>query len=257
MKIISLGAGVQSTVLALMSARGEITPRADAMIFADTGFEPAEIYKHLTWLEKEIGNRIPLHRASAGNIRVNEAKGVNSTGQKFSTIPFFTSKGIGRRQCTNEYKLKPIQQKIREILGVKKGEHVKVKVEVQLGISIDEASRMKPSRVPWITNNWPLIELNISRQDCQKWFKSNYPLQKLSRSACIVCPYKSDNEWEELKKNPEEWDQAVKFDEAIRNVKDTPQFAHSSCLPLAEINFSKQTSQMNLFDEECEGLCGL
>ena len=37
LNIISLGAGVQSTTMALMAARGEIGPMPDHAIFADTG----------------------------------------------------------------------------------------------------------------------------------------------------------------------------------------------------------------------------
>ena len=41
--ILSLGAGVQSSTLALMFARGEVTPMPDCAIFADTGAEPASV----------------------------------------------------------------------------------------------------------------------------------------------------------------------------------------------------------------------
>lgn len=42
--IISLGAGVQSSTLALMAAAGEIAPMPVAAIFADTQDEPASVY---------------------------------------------------------------------------------------------------------------------------------------------------------------------------------------------------------------------
>ena len=49
-RVLSLGAGVQSTALLLMMIHGEI-PKADAVIFSDTGWEPAAVYKHLEKLE--------------------------------------------------------------------------------------------------------------------------------------------------------------------------------------------------------------
>ena len=52
LKILSLGAGVQSTALLLMSIRGEVE-RFDCAIFADTGWEPAVVYEHLPWLTGE------------------------------------------------------------------------------------------------------------------------------------------------------------------------------------------------------------
>ena len=50
--VLSLGAGVQSSTLALMAAAGEVTPMPDAAIFADTQAEPAGVYRWLDWLEK-------------------------------------------------------------------------------------------------------------------------------------------------------------------------------------------------------------
>jgi hypothetical protein len=47
MRILSLGAGVQSTTMALMAAVGEIADKPDAAIFADTGWEPKAVYDHL------------------------------------------------------------------------------------------------------------------------------------------------------------------------------------------------------------------
>jgi 3'-phosphoadenosine 5'-phosphosulfate sulfotransferase (PAPS reductase)/FAD synthetase len=48
LRVLSLGAGVQSTTLALMAAHGEIEPPHCA-IFADTGWEPRAVYDHLDW----------------------------------------------------------------------------------------------------------------------------------------------------------------------------------------------------------------
>ena len=45
--VLSLGAGVQSTTLALMAAHGEVGPMPDCAIFADTGWEPRAVREHL------------------------------------------------------------------------------------------------------------------------------------------------------------------------------------------------------------------
>ena len=66
MNIISLGAGVQSSTMALMAAHGEL-PRPDCAIFADTQWEPKQVYEHLDWLEKQLP--FPVYRVSSGNIR--------------------------------------------------------------------------------------------------------------------------------------------------------------------------------------------
>jgi hypothetical protein len=50
LRVLSLGAGVQSTTMALMAAHGEVGPMPDCAIFSDTGWEPNAVYQHLAWL---------------------------------------------------------------------------------------------------------------------------------------------------------------------------------------------------------------
>ena len=64
--VISLGAGVQSSTMALMAARGLITPMPDAAIFADTQDEPASVYRWLDWLEKQLP--FPVNRVTRGRL---------------------------------------------------------------------------------------------------------------------------------------------------------------------------------------------
>jgi 3'-phosphoadenosine 5'-phosphosulfate sulfotransferase (PAPS reductase)/FAD synthetase len=66
--VISLGAGVQSSTMALMAARGQIEPMPDYAIFADTQAEPKHIYSWLDWLETQLP--FPLIRVTKGNLRV-------------------------------------------------------------------------------------------------------------------------------------------------------------------------------------------
>lgn len=49
MRILNLGAGVQSTTIFLMAHEGEL-PMIDYAIFADTQEEPKAVYDHLAWL---------------------------------------------------------------------------------------------------------------------------------------------------------------------------------------------------------------
>jgi hypothetical protein len=69
MRILSLGAGVQSTTLLLLSASGELE-HLDAAIFADTGAEPQAVYDHLDRLEEQVAKPagIPIYRVSYGNL---------------------------------------------------------------------------------------------------------------------------------------------------------------------------------------------
>lgn len=65
-RFLSLGAGVQSSTLALMIAHGELEP-VEAAIFADTGWEPRKVYEWLDWLEKQLP--FPVHRVQRGDLR--------------------------------------------------------------------------------------------------------------------------------------------------------------------------------------------
>jgi 3'-phosphoadenosine 5'-phosphosulfate sulfotransferase (PAPS reductase)/FAD synthetase len=126
--ILSLGAGVQSSTMALMAAEGHIRPMPDCAIFADTGYEPPGVYEYLDWLEKQLP--FPVYRVMKGNIRDDMVNSVDH-GTRFPTAPFYTvnaetgKKGMLMRQCTNDYKIQPIRKKIRELLGVGYYKHVK------------------------------------------------------------------------------------------------------------------------------------
>lgn len=149
--ILSLGAGVQSTTTALMVKHGDL-PMIDAAIFADTGWEPQAVYEHLAWLESVVP--FPVHRVSAGSLRDDTLARNNTTGGRFSAVPWFLSTGgLGRRQCTKEYKIRPIQRKVRELLDARRP---KGACSMWIGISMDEALRRKPSVVGYIVNRWPL-----------------------------------------------------------------------------------------------------
>ncbi len=257
--VISLGAGVQSTVMALMAEKGIIGPKPDAAIFADTGWEPEGVYEHLAWLETQLS--FPVHRVNRGNIRSDAVNNINSTGQRFASMPFYVKggDGTGRRQCTREYKIEPIQKQIRLLCELKprqkKHDHI---VEQWIGISTDEIQRLKDSKVKWIVNRWPLLEENFSRQRCIEWFAELYPKRKLAKSACIGCPYHSNDEWRAL--TPQEFEDACQFDEAIRNhpKMDFKQYLHRECIPLREVDLStpEQHGQLNWLDE-CDGMCGV
>ena len=265
LRVVSFGAGVQSTVMLLMAAKGEITPRPDLAIFADTQFEPPEIYEHLDWCKTELkrltNDQVKLEITTAGDLRRNEEQGLNVLGQAYNTIPFFTDTGLGRRQCTTDYKIRPIRRLVRKKLGIlpKKKVPKDVIVEQWIGISTDELERIKESRDKWTINRFPLIELGMSRGSCLEWFNKNYPDRPLVKSACIACPYHNNSMWRDMKKNqPEIWEEACKFDETIRNVasNNKEQFVHSSATPLRTADLGDEKT-MDLFLGECDGMCGV
>ena len=258
MKVISLGVGVQSTALYLMSSLERID-RADHAIFADPGAELPRTYEILELLQDwaKYNNGIPIHVTDEKNLYKDILNQKNSTGHRFASIPAFTEHGgMIRRQCTKEYKIDPVIKKIRDLHGLKPNKHMP-KTQVWLGISMDEIQRMKESQLPRIDYVYPLIDQRMTRGDCIKIFERfNFPIPP--KSSCVFCPYHSDKNWKEIKdKLPEEWNKCVEIDNAIRDstkrgVKDQI-FLHRSLVPLERIEFA---DQQELFMCE-EGFCGL
>lgn len=283
---LSLGAGVQSSTLALMAAKGELPERykPECAFFSDTGAEPASVYVWLDWLERQLP--FPVHRVSGGHLQRDSLRlRTNQTnGRRYwkGMVPFFVRKpdgGVGllHRKCTANYKITPLARAVRKHLGAealkawRKAKRADPSIPKPalglMGISRDEVVRMKPSTDPVIELAWPLIDLGMRRSDCLDWMERNgYP--RPPRSACVFCPYHSREEWKRLKnEEPAEFDRAVLFEadsqDIARNCEITEgiPFLSRELKPLSEIDFDKPDRQMNLFGDgftaECEGMCGV
>jgi len=248
-RILSLGAGVQSSTVLLMSCLGNL-PKLDAAIFADTGWEPKAVYRHLEWLTREAARfAIPVHRISVGNIREDalrsQVRGKASNGSRWASMPYYVlgpngEQGMIRRQCTKEYKLTPIRRWVRKWCGYELRQRIpNATLEQWIGISADEAQRQRGSGVMWILNWHPLLEKHITRNGCFDWLAAHgYP--EPPRSACIGCPFHSAAEWRWLQQyEAESFDEACEFDDAIRNCGGVRGqiFLHSARIPLREVDF--------------------
>lgn len=218
-RFLSWGCGVQSTTLGAMSALGELET-VDAIITSDTGWERRRTYEIRDWYTEWFRmHGVQVEIVSAGDIReMGAAEHIH--------IPFWTSTGGPlKRQCTREFKIRPIRRRVREILGYHpwKAPHPRPgEVEMWLGISWDEWTRAKKSRVKYTVHRWPLLERRMTRSDCIKWLESR-DLPVPPQSACVCCPYRKASEWIQLREEePESWREAVEFDRSNR------------CNPLAE-----------------------
>ncbi len=265
LRVLSLGAGVQSSTLALAAARGDVGPMPDAAIFANTGWEPWRVMRHLAWLQSVLP--FPVHEVSDGNLRQSILDGREKRAGRFASVPWFILQpngkvGMGRRQCTGHYKIDPVARHIRQLLGVDLRARIPAdSVEIWIGISVDEVIRMKPSKRRFIRNRWPLIEAQMSRRDCERWLAERQ--YSAPRSACIGCPFRKNAEWRDMRDNhPDEWAEAVEFDRLIRRGGSTrelrgEQFMHKSCLPLDQAPIDDDNEIELGFDVECEGMCGV
>lgn len=252
MIFLSLGAGVQSSVMLMLSIRGEID-RPDHVLFADTGWESAATMAHVDWCERQCDKSgIPFHRCSNGNIRddaiVARTADSGEYAGRWAAMPLFVDTGtaIGRikRQCTSEYKITPLRRKQRELLGYQKGQRIPAGACcIMIGISTDEARRATPATDRWVDNLFPLIDpLRFSRADCQRWWDEHYGFISIGKSACLGCPNRSDREWALMKaERPEEWADVVDLDAKIRHGDGMrgESFLHRLCRPIDQIDFNQ------------------
>jgi hypothetical protein len=256
LRVLSLGAGVQSTTLLLLALEGEL-PRPDLVVFADTQWEPAAVYRHLAYLEGLMAAAgVRFERVTAGDIRADALAG--KPGYR-AAMPFYTLAADGRagvlmRQCTMDYKIKPIRRAIRACMQAR-GEK---SAELWMGISLDEVQRTRTSDVAYLRNRYPLIERRWTRGDCLAWMeRRGFP--KPPRSACVACPFRRDDQWRVLE--PAEFADAVTFDAAMRHLPnlDAELYVHRSRQPLLQVDLSteQERGQMEMWGDECAGVCGV
>jgi 3'-phosphoadenosine 5'-phosphosulfate sulfotransferase (PAPS reductase)/FAD synthetase len=288
---LSLGAGVQSTALLLLGAEGLIT-KPDFAVFADTGWEPPAVYEHLDRLEREVAQPAGIDIArvhSTGGTGQGIRADAVSPNTRFFRIPVFmrfTEEAenydprarpmILRRSCTQTYKLEPIHREYRRRLGATITSTGRVlsapkdgtKVIQQIGISTDEFQRARDSRVDYIVNTYPLLDLNWSRDDCMEYL-TDRGWGSTQKSACIGCPFHSAAEWRRLRdEDPESWQDAVELDRAIRNGPPKERvdgtrwpanfYLHSSGVPLEEARIDprpkdEQASIFEFIEDSGEG----
>lgn len=254
--IISLGAGVQSSTMALMAAAGEITPMPKCAIFADTGNEPAAVYAWLNHLQDLLP--FPTY-ISKRNVSGSLLDHIFEWGH--SQIPaYFKSAdgsiGIGKRQCTKHWKLDVIKSKARQIIGCTGKRLSSVRVVMWQGISTDEVSRAKDSHEAWIRNFFPLLDKRMSRLDCVRWL-AKHGYVDVPKSACFFCTFRGDAQWRATKQEAgADWGKCLELD---RLLNERGEYLHRSCKPLSEVDFSteEERGQLNMFNNECSGMCGV
>jgi hypothetical protein len=245
LKVLSLGAGIQSTALYHMIDY-------DAVFFADTGNEPKNVMKHVENLQIDAKRRkIPFFvvKEKSG---LSLEQSIRSGRYKFVPIPVFIvaedgSKSMLRRQCTNQFKVAPVNLAVRQWLQslsmatARNDGQVRVnksvKIEMHFGISADEAHRQAPSRTGWQVNRYPLVENNYTREDCIAWLTET-GFEVPPKSSCIFCPFHTNDYW--LGLDPDELESAFELDEhlrseGVRTSRKGKMYLHAECKPLREL----------------------
>lgn len=250
-RVLSLGAGVQSSAMLLMALEGRFGDVPDLAIFADTGWESNATRD---WLERlrHMVRPFPIVTVAEGDIRAD----ILSEGRSASMPFFLGGGGTVQRQCTSEYKVKPFRQYLRS-QGI-------TEAEVWIGFSWDERHRAKATstRARW-KNRFPLIESNLTWEDCDNFLKAK-GIGSVAKSSCPGCPFHNDDHWARLRReDPEEFERACAFDDAIRHTPKLTKerYLHWSSRPLRSIREFHHEAQGRMFIDlaggHCGGVCGL
>lgn len=252
--VISLGWGLQSWTLAAMSAIG-VLPKVDIAIHADTTHERSHTYafarENAPWLVK---NGIPVVTITNNDQYKTDIIAKNAGGKDSIVIPAHVigsgKGGMLRRQCTSRWKIYPIRRFLQKIRNGRT-------VYLWLGITTDEWHRAKDADVNYIVHKYPLLDMNMSREDCENWLKSNnLPIPQ--KSSCVFCPYLNRASWQEMKLNGgPDWHKAVEVDNMIRDFSYPDSvFLHRKCLPLDEAvqvsDGAGASSEIDNMDAECD-----
>lgn len=239
MKILSCGAGMQSTALALMSCANKLIlegkdkenrftyipeiPVYDVVLFCNLGLEPTWVINQVHFIEEacklaDISFYIiesPLYDDY-----------MNNFGKKrVVSIPFWSvdgneKKGKMMRNCTLDYKIALMQNFVRwNLLGYKKGQRTRPEDlkahEMHLGFSAEEKHRCKKNPHKMFENKFPLVEMGLTRADNYAYIKDVWGLDTKA-SACCFCPFHTNYFFSYIKENDtKNYKKTVAFDQML------------------------------------------
>ena len=278
---LSFGGGVQSTTLAflvltrhpelLAAAKADGTELPEVLIFADTQDEPSEVYSHVEWVRLVVRSQgLTFLTVSHGCLSedilaradTERQSGVQMTPMWIAGEKQKRAHAL-RRRCTDTFKVVQLERAAKKAFGINlRKKHWGEKIGTWMGISLDEASRMRTSKHKWSENIYPLLTMRWTRERCEEWLRDELAIVA-PRSACWHCPFHSDAEWQRVKAGPE-WGQAVSFERRLRSIyaerglcglRSEP-FLHRKRVPIDAVDLG-DPDDASIWDNECAGICGV
>lgn len=269
MRLLSCGAGMQSTALALISCANKLiqdgkadvfnfsyeerVPIYDAVIFCDLGLEPSWVYSQVKFVKEACEwAKIPFYIL---NSALYEDYNKNFGNSRVVSIPFWSidesgKKGKMMRNCTLDYKINIMQKFVREyLLGYSKGQRTKpedIKAhEMHLGFSKEEERRCKENPHKMFINKFPLCDMGLTRADNYAYIKDIWGLETKA-SACCFCPFHTNYFFNYIKNNNrEEYDKTIEFDQMLEEQQPNTKIR-------SKLYISKSRKRItDLLPEEC------
>ena len=250
-QIWSYGGGTQSAAIAALIVQGKL-PKPDIAVISDTGREAYTTWSYLQCvIQPKLDFKIHIVPHSFRGEGYNTVDLWGGKNKDTVLIPAYTSsegnqrEGMLRKFCSHEWKTRPMQRYCKA-QGFKSG-------EMWIGFSTDEMERCRSyderDKFPHV---YPLLDHRMNRGDCIALVESmGWPTPP--RSACWMCPYRSDQEWLHLKATyPADFKRAESLEMVIQK-RDPNAWLHKDCVPLGEV---KMDDQPDLFAKPCaSGMC--
>lgn len=238
MKILSCGAGMQSTALALMSCENAKNGKAvypqvpvyDDIVFCDLGFEPPWVKDQVEFIRKAC-------EWAGVHFKVLEAPLYHDFMENFGerrtiSIPWWTLGDDGHkskmpRNCTIDYKVEVISKYVRwELLGYKKGQRLRpedVKAhEMHMGFSAEESKRCKENPNRLFVNRFPLVDMGLTRADNYAYIRDVWGLETKA-SACCFCPFHKNYFYQHLREHEAAtYEELLRVDDLLRDKNPKP-----------------------------------
>ena len=261
-RAFSFGCGVQSMAALVLAARREID--YPLFLFANVGADsenPETItYYTETAVPYAADNGIELvelHKVRRDGSRVTLLEHIR-TANRSVPIPMRMSNGApGNRQCTGDFKIAVVAKELK-----RRGASRADPAAVGLGISLDEFRRARAdSRVPHETLEYPLIDRRMTRADCVTVIR-DAGLPVPPKSACYFCPFQSPASFQRMRHDhPSRFQVVVGIEWLLTNRrqqlgKDAVYMTRFG-RPLDEVTSDQMTLDLDDWDAECDGVCGL
>lgn len=215
LRVFSYGGGTQSTAALVLAVQDKID--FPHFVFANVG-DDSEHPRTIAYVRT-----VAAPYAAANGINLEEVQRVRRDGTvrtlyqhvmasnlKGVQIPmrFARSGSPARRHCTIDYKIKVLGKWHRE-----HGASAENPAHVGIGISWDELQRMRTSTDPERIIEYPLVDLRLTRSDCERIIREA-GLPQPGRSSCWFCPYKTQREWQRMRhEEPEVFAKAVEMEQ--------------------------------------------
>lgn len=204
--VVGYGAGVDSTAMLIALTKRGV--KIDFIIFSDTGGEKPETYAFIPlfskWLVKNGQPEITI-------VRYRREDGEEETlEQEMLRRKVLPPIAYGFKSCSEKYKIRPLNRWLKENHSEIFASELPIKY---IGFDRGEQRRVKPDPTGLFENKYPLIEWNLSRQDCENIILAE-GLCLPPKSSCFFCPNMKPHEVFRLPKDLQ--DRAIAIEDSAK-----------------------------------------